>query len=176
MNRNQNSDHSQPQLQQPQSSQSNRSNFYTNYSPPSPLSGSSANSSSSSQQQQLELHSVRQYSTPLPCIVTRVQMVDGFVSGSSSGTTSNANNEKNADCDIVNKSDQLQPQDKNNINHEKQTSDQAHGGRKSLLEIVDEELLNRYSNTISIFYSDIFFLYSGHRDSLAVYDQVYSSQ
>lgn len=116
------------------------------------MSGSSSKSSSSSQQQQLELHSVRQYSTPLPCIVTRVQMADSFVTGSSSGTTSNANNEKNADCDIANKSDQPQ-----NKSHEQQASGQAQGGRKSLLEIVDEELLNRYLKIIYIFHAHEFF-------------------
>ncbi|OTF81226.1 hypothetical protein BLA29_009797 [Euroglyphus maynei] len=47
----------------------------------------------------------------------------------------------------------------NNNRFSSPSNENRAGGRKSLLEIVDEELLNR-----------------GHSDSLTAYDQLYSSQ
>lgn len=158
-NNNSNNNHNTPH-------QANRSSFYANfqqhYSPspsPSPISLSSA----AQQEQNRELHSVRQYSTPSPLIVTRVQM-PGDTSSCKQPPTSNSN-----DCDIPNnhKSSNHLYQGKKSIvdghidNSRFSSSSGEHrgGGRKSLLEIVDEELLNR-----------------GHSDSLTAHDQLYSSQ
>ncbi|KAH9517543.1 Mitogen-activated protein kinase kinase kinase kinase 1 [Dermatophagoides farinae] len=159
-NNNSNNNHNTPH-------QANRSSFYANfqqhYSPspsPSPVSLSSA----AQQQQNRELHSVRQYSTPSPLIVTRVQM-PGDTSSCKQPPTSNSN-----DCDIQNnhKSSNHLYQGKksivdghidNNSRFSSSSGEHRGGGRKSLLEIVDEELLNR-----------------GHSDSLTAHDQLYSSQ